>query len=76
MIPFHSVSPLSGSPIALESYSHQSIKRRALEEEIQSNLFVARVQWSLHLLLRGSTAVCLWSPRRPEGGEISKIPPP
>ena len=36
MIPFHSVLPLSGSPIALDSYSPQSIKGRALEEEIQA----------------------------------------
>ena len=35
-IPFHSVPPLSGSPIALDSYSSQSIKGRALEEEIQA----------------------------------------
>ena len=36
MIPFHSVLPLSGSPIALDSYSPQSVKGRALEEEIQA----------------------------------------
>ena len=35
VISFHSVPPLSGSPIALESYSPQSIKGKALEE-IQS----------------------------------------
>ena len=36
MIPFHSVPPLSGSPIGLDSYSPQSIKGKALEEEIQA----------------------------------------
>ena len=36
MIPFHSVPPLSGCPSALDSYSPQSIKGRALEEEIQA----------------------------------------
>ena len=36
MIPFHSVLPLSGSPITLDSYSLQSVKGRALEEEIQA----------------------------------------
>ena len=36
VIPFHSVLSLSGSPIALDSYYPQSIKGRALEEEIQA----------------------------------------
>ena len=36
VIPFHSFPPLSGSPIALDSYSPKSIKGKALEEEIQS----------------------------------------
>ena len=36
VIPFHSVPPLSATPIILDSYSPQSIKGRALEEEIQA----------------------------------------
>ena len=36
MIPFHSVPPLSGFPITLDSYSPQSVKGRALEGEIQA----------------------------------------
>ena len=35
VIPLHSVPSLSGSPITLDSYSPQSVKGRALEEEIQ-----------------------------------------
>ena len=36
VIPFHVVPPLSDTPIILNSYSPQSIKGRALEEEIQA----------------------------------------
>ena len=36
VIPFHSIPPRSGSPFALDSYSPQSVKGRALEEEIQA----------------------------------------
>ena len=36
VIPFHVGPPLSGTPIILDSYSPHSIKRRALEGEIQA----------------------------------------
>ena len=36
VIPFHSPPPLSETPMPMDSYSPQSIKERALEEEIQA----------------------------------------
>ena len=38
VIPLHSVPSLSGSPITLDSYSPQSVKGRALEEEISRSM--------------------------------------
>ena len=43
-IPFHVVPPLSETPIILDSFSPHSIKRRALEGEIQALLLKGAVE--------------------------------